>query len=161
LQYKKYTATDARATSIAGGDPLESFTNRSYKNKSSTASNTTDLDMVTDAYAKMKGKPVIVSVMMNNPTVFAEFESKANALIVQFGVQDQALLDILTGVAEPSALLPLQMPADMHAVETQAEDLPLDMKCFRDTEGHVYDFGFGMNWSGVIKDARTAKYGRR
>jgi beta-glucosidase len=161
LQYKKYTATDARATSIAGGDPLESFTNRSYKNKSSTAINTTDLDMVTDAYAKMKGKPVIVSVMMNNPTVFAEFESKANALLVQFGVQDQALLDILTGVSEPSALLPLQMPADMHAVETQAEDLPLDMKCFRDTEGHVYDFGFGMNWSGVIKDARTDKYGRR
>ena len=161
LQYKTYTATDARATSIAGGDPLESFTNRSYKNKSSTAINTTDLDMVTDAYSKMKGKPVIVSVMMNNPTVFAEFESKANALLVQFGVQDQALLDILTGASEPTALLPLQMPADMHAVETQAEDLPLDMKCFRDTEGHVYDFGFGMNWNGVIKDARTNKYGRR
>ena len=103
LQYKTYTATDARATSIAGGDPLESFTNRSYKNKSSTAINTTDLDMVTDTYAKMKGKPVIVSVMMNNPTVFAEFEDKANALLVQFGVQDQALLDILTGVNEPSA----------------------------------------------------------
>jgi beta-glucosidase len=50
------------------------------------------------------------------------------------------------------------MPADMHTVETQAEDLPLDMKCFRDTDGHVYDFGFGMNWSGVIKDARTTKY---
>ena len=160
LQYKAYTATDARATSVAGGDPLESFTNRSYKNKSSTAINTTDLDMVTGAYAKMKGKPVIVSVMMNNPTVFAEFESKADALLVQFGVQDQALLDILTGVNEPSALLPLQMPADMHTVETQAEDMPLDMKCFRDTEGHVYDFGFGMNWSGVIKDARTAKYSR-
>jgi beta-glucosidase len=158
LQYKTYTATDARATSIAGGDPLESFTNRSYKNKTSVAINTTDLDMVTNAYTKMKGKPVIVSVMMNNPTVFAEFEDKANALIVQFGVQDQALLDILTGVNEPSALLPLQMPVDMHTVETQAEDLPLDMKCFRDTEGHIYDFGFGMNWSGVINDGRTTKY---
>ncbi|HEY2350529.1 MAG TPA: glycoside hydrolase family 3 N-terminal domain-containing protein [Puia sp.] len=158
LQYRSYTAADARATSIAGGDPLESFTNRSYKNKTSVAINTTDLDMVLNTYTKMKGKPVIVSVMMNNPTVFAEFEDKANALLVQFGVQDQALLDILTGISEPSALLPLQMPADMHTVETQAEDLPLDMKCFRDADGHVYDFGFGMNWSGVIKDARTAKY---
>ncbi|HEY2649685.1 MAG TPA: glycoside hydrolase family 3 C-terminal domain-containing protein, partial [Puia sp.] len=158
LQYRSYTASDARATSIAGGDPLESFTNRSYKNKTSVAINTTDLDMVLNTYAKVKGKPVIVSVMMNNPTVFAEFEDKTNALLVQFGVQDQALLEILTGVSEPSALLPLQMPADMHTVETQAEDLPLDMKCFRDTEGHVYDFGFGMNWSGVIKDARTTKY---
>jgi len=158
LQYRSYTAVDARATSMAGGDPLESFTNRTYKNKTSVAINTTDLGMVTDTYAKMKGKPVIVSVMMNNPTVFAEFEDKANALLVQFGVQDQAMLDILTGASEPSALLPLQMPADMHTVETQAEDLPLDMKCFRDTEGHVYDFGFGLNWSGVIKDERTAKY---
>ena len=69
--------------------------------------------MVTDTYTKMKGKPVIVSVMMNNPTVFAEFEDKANALLIQFGVQDQALLDILTGINEPSALLPLQMPADV------------------------------------------------
>ena len=102
LQYKSYTATDARATSIAGGDPLETFTNRSYKNKTSTAINTTDLNMVTDTYAKMKGKPVIVSVMMNNPTVFSEFEDRTNALLVQFGVQDQALLDIITGVSEPS-----------------------------------------------------------
>ncbi len=158
LQYGPYTAVGARATSIAGGDPLESFTNRSYKNKMSTAINTSDLAMVSDTYAKMKGKPVIVSVMLNNPTVFGEFESKANALLVQFGVQDQAMLDILTGVSEPSALLPLQMPADMQAVESQAEDLPLDMKCYKDAEGHEYHFGFGMNWNGVINDARTAKY---
>jgi beta-glucosidase len=158
LQYKPYTATDARANSIAGGDPLETFTNRTYKNKTFTAINTSDLGMVTDTYAKMKGKPVIVSVMMNNPTVFGEFEDKASALVVQFGVQDQALLDILTGATEPSGLLPLQMPADMHTVETQAEDLPLDMKCYKDSQGHEYKFGFGMNWKGVIQDARTAKY---
>ncbi len=160
LQYNPYTAVDARAVSIAGGDPLEKFTNRSYKNKTSTAINTSDLAMVTDTYAKMKGKPVIVTVMMNNPTVFGEFEDKANALLVQFGVQDQAVLEILTGSREPSGLLPLQMPADMHEVEMQAEDLPLDMKCYKDTQGHVYEFGFGMNWKGVINDERITKYRR-
>ena len=160
LQYNPYTAVDARAVSIAGGDPLEKFTNRSYKNKTSTAINTSDLVMVTDTYAKMKGKPVIVTVMMNNPTVFGEFEDKANALLVQFGVQDQAVLEILTGSREPSGLLPLQMPADMHEVEMQAEDLPLDMKCYKDTQGHVYEFGFGMNWKGVINDERITKYRR-
>jgi beta-glucosidase len=158
LQYKAYTASDARAVSMAGGDPLEKFTNRSYKNKTSTAINTSDLAMVTDTYAKMKGKPVIVSIMMNNPTVFGEFEDQANALLVQFGVQDQVILEILTGSREPSGLLPLQMPADMHEVEIQAEDLPLDMKCYRDSQGHVYEFGFGMNWKGVINDERTIKY---
>ncbi len=158
LQYNPYTAADARAVSIAGGDPLEKFTNRSYKNKTSTAINTTDLAMVTDTYAKMKGKPVIVSVMMNNPTVFGEFEDKVNALVVHFGVQDQAMLEIITGSREPSGLLPLQMPADMHEVEMQAEDLPLDMKCYKDSQGNVYEFGFGMNWKGVINDERTVKY---
>jgi len=158
LQYKPYIAANARATSIAGGDPLEKFTNRSYKNKTSTAINTTDLNMVTETYTKMKGKPVIVSVMMNNPTVFGEFEKVANALLVQFGVQDQAILDLLTGAAEPSGLLPLQMPADMETVEQQAEDLPSDMKCYKDAQGNVYDFGFGLNWKGVINDVRTTKY---
>ncbi len=160
LQYGPYTATESRAVSIAGGDPLEKFTNRSYKGKTNTAINTTDLGMVNDAYTKMKGKPVIVSVTINNPTVFAEFEKQANALLVNFGVQDQALLDILTGAAEPTALLPLQMPANMAAVEKQLEDVPLDMACYKDEIGHVYDFGYGLNWKGVIHDERNKTYKR-
>jgi beta-glucosidase len=32
------------------------------------------------------------------------------------------------------------------------------MKPYKDAEGHVYDFGYGMNWSGVINDSRTTKY---
>lgn len=158
LQYGKYTAIHARDTSMAGGDPLEDFTNRSYKGKSVKAINISDLAMVTDTYAKMKGKPVIVSIDMSNPMVFSEFEKDANAILVNFGVQDQAILDILTGNREPSALLPLQMPVDMNTVEEQAEDLPLDMKCYQDSEGNSYDFGFGLNWSGVIQDGRTNIY---
>jgi len=90
--------------------------------------------------------------------VFLEFEKNANAIVVDFGVQGQATLDILTGNSEPSALLPLQMPADMHTVEKQFEDVSHDMKCYVDEQGNTYDFGFGLNWKGVINDARTAKY---
>jgi beta-glucosidase len=161
LQYKTYTATEARNPSIAGGDKFENFTNRSYKGKSVTAVNTTDLGMVTDTYTKMKGKPVIVSVDISNPMVFAEFEKQANAIVANFGVQGQAILDIITGAAEPSGLLPLQMPANMQTVETQKEDVPHDMRCYKDAEGHVYDFGYGLNWKGVIKDARVAKYKKK
>lgn len=161
LQYNTYTAKSARSTSLAGGDPLESFTNRTYKDKSVKAINSTDLGMVNDTYAKMKGKPVIVSVNMSNPAVFSEFEKNANSLLVNFNVQDQAILDILTGASEPSGLLPLQMPADMETVEQQFEDVPHDMKCYVDAEGNTYDFGFGLNWKGIINDARTAKYKTR
>ena len=161
LQYGEYTAADARDASIAGGDKFESFTNRSYKGKSVKAINISDLSMVTDTYAKMKGKPVIVSINVSNPMVFSEFEKDANAILINFGVQDQAILDILTGNAEPSALLPLQMPANMETVEKQKEDLPHDMKCYKDSEGHVYDFGYGLNWKGVVKDSRTEKYNKK
>jgi beta-glucosidase len=158
LQYGRYTAETARKTSLAGGDPLENFTNRSYRGKSEISTNVTDLAMVNDTYAKMKGKPVIVSVNLSNPMVFAELEKQASAIIADFGVQGQASLDILTGKAQPSALLPLQMPADMNTVEAQYEDVPHDMKVYVDSEGHAYDFGYGLNWKGIIKDTRTAKY---
>ncbi|MBN8575591.1 MAG: glycoside hydrolase family 3 C-terminal domain-containing protein [Cytophagales bacterium] len=158
LQYNQYTATTARATSLAGGDPLEKITNRSYKNKKNKAINYTDLLMVTDTYKKMKGKPVIVVINLNTPMIVAEFEKQANALLVHFGVQDQALLDLLTGAAEPSALLPFQMPATMQTVEQQAEDVPHDLECYVDELGNKYDFAFGLNWKGVIADDRVKRY---
>jgi len=159
LQYGPYTATHARATSLAGGDPLETFTNRSYRGKTVTASNVADLQAVLDARAAMNGKPVIVVLNMSRPTVVAEFEPSASAILVSFGVQDQAVLDILTGAAEPSGLLPFQMPASMQTVEEQYEDTPHDMQPYVDALGNAYDFAFGLNWAGVINDGRTATYG--
>lgn len=158
LQYEPYTAVKARRTSIAGGDPHEAFTNRSYANKTVTTGNVKDKDLVLKTKKAMNGKPVIVIVRTKNPFVVKEFEGDADAILLNFGVQDQTILDIVSGAAEPSALLPMQMPKDMDAVETQWEDVPHDMAVYVDSEGNAYDFGFGLNWKGVIKDERTAKY---
>ena len=76
------------------------------------------------------------------------------------GVMDQAVIEILSGT-EPSGLLPLQMPASMETVEAQAEDVPHDMKVHVDSEGNAYDFAFGLNWKGVISDARVERYKRK
>jgi beta-glucosidase len=73
-------------------------------------------------------------------------------------VQDEALMEIISGKSEPSALLPFQMPADMTTVEKQFEDVPRDMTPFTDKTGNVYDFAFGLNWKGVIADERINKY---
>ena len=70
---------------------------------------------------------------------------------------DQAVMDVLSGV-EPSGLLPVQMPADMETVEQQLEDVSHDMKVHMDSEGNAYDFGYGLNWKGVIKDKRVTHY---
>ncbi len=158
LQYGPYKAEFARETSIAGGSPFETFTNRTYKGKSVTASNIQDMKTVNETKAKMGKKPVIVVVKASNPMVFSEIEKSADAILVQMGVQSQAILDIVSGAFEPSALLPFQMPADMKTVEEQKEDVPRDMKCYTDTDGNTYDFAFGLNWSGVINDAQVKKY---
>ena len=159
LQYGPYTADDAREKSIAAGDPVEpGIINRSYKGKTIMASNASDLKTLMDTKAAMNGKPVIVSMALSKPAIVAEFEKDVNAIVVNFGIQDQAVLDMLTGAAEPSGLLPVQMPLNMKTVEEQFEDTPHDMEVYKDAEGNFYDFGFGLNWKGVINDARTARY---
>ena len=158
LQYDDYKAVDARSVSIAGGDPMEKFTNRSYKGKTVKAYNRDDMLMVSETKRAMGEKPVIVILETGRPVVLSEIEPKADAILVSFNVQHQALLDIISGKNEPSALLPMQMPADMKTVEEQNEDVPRDMRCYQDAEGNTYDFAFGLNWQGVIKDERVKNY---
>ena len=160
LQYLPYTATSARETSLAGGDPKEPFTNRSYKGKTVTTDNVDDLNGVIAARKAMGDKPVIVVIAATRPFVPAEFEPYADAILVCFGAQNQAVLDLISGAAEPSGLLPMQLPADMRTVEEQCEDTPHDMRCHVDADGNRYDFAFGLNWKGVIDDARTRKYSK-
>ena len=159
LQYSDYTAEHAREVSIAGGDRLEPFTNRSYKGKSVKTANKGDLQRVIDTKKAMGDKPVITVVNTGRPLV-PEFEPYSDAILVSFGCQNQAILELVSGNVEPSALLPMQLPADMKTVEEQCEDLPYDMDCYVDADGNAYDFAFGLNWTGRISDARTEKYGR-
>ena len=158
LQYDDYKAVDARSVSIAGGDPMEKFTNRSYKGKTVKAYNRDDMLMVSETKRAMGEKPVIVILETGRPVVLSEIEPKADAILVSFNVQHQTLLDIISGKNEPSALLPMQMPADMKTVEEQNEDVPRDMRCYQDADGNTYDFAFGLNWQGVIKDERVKNY---
>lgn len=160
LQYRTYKATEARQQSIAAGDPVvdPTITNRSYLNKTSTASNTMDLQTVLNTREMMGDKPVIVVANITRPMVFNEFEHKVDGIIARFGVTEQPVLDVVSGKYEPSGLLPMQMPANMSTVERQNEDVPYDMECHQDTEGNVYNFAFGLNWSGPINDERVANY---
>ena len=160
LQLKDYTAVDARLHSLAAGDPVIDSTikDRSYIGKTSKSNSYPDLNTILDTKKAMNGKPVVISVALTNPMVFGEFEKEADAIIGEFGVQVEAQMDIITGKVEPSGLLPMQMPLNMTVVEKQKEDVPHDMATYKDSQGHLYNFGYGLNWKGVIKDGRTIKY---
>lgn len=170
LQYGDYTAdsSSVRDVSIAGNmvtTEVESpygmvsqqeQENRSYYGESISTTNASDLQMILDTAAKVP--QVVVAVNASSSMVFSEFESEVDSILVGFGIDNDKFLSIAAGKNEPSGLLPIQMPANMETVEAQFEDMPRDMECHVDASGNTYDFGFGLNWSGVISDARTAKY---
>lgn len=169
LQYRPYTADgeQVRKTSVSG-DILSDGTkeNRSYYGKTSIIGNEYDLDTFLNTVKAVKeaeaaaGKeiPVIVAMKAKNPVIMSEFEEQADAILVGFSVSDQALFDIILGKQEPKGLLPLQFPKDMDTVEAQYEDTAHDMEAYTDSQGNRYDFAYGLNYSGVIQDARTEKY---
>ena len=154
LQYRPYVATEAREHSIAGGDFREEFVDRGYKNKSNVPYNAADLDLILDARVVVGDKPVIVVLRMHNPTVVSEFEPISDAILVDFGVQQDAILDVLFGAYEPQGRLPIIMPKNMETVEKHCEDVFDDIEAYVDSEGHTYGFGYGMNYSEVIKNSK-------
>lgn len=159
LQYGDYTAIHARTTSIAGGDPKEKTSNRSYKGKTIRTENAGDIDLIRETREAIgEDKPLIIILPCTKPVIMAEFEKYADAILVSFGVQPQAYLEIISGKYEPTGLLPVQFPADMITVENQFEDTPRDMVPYIDECGNSYDFAFGLNWKGIINDERVNRY---
>nr|WP_241810532.1 glycoside hydrolase family 3 C-terminal domain-containing protein [Latilactobacillus curvatus] len=124
--------------------------NRTYKDKTIDTLNESDLDLVIETKKQMGVKPVIVVADAANPFVIAELDPYLDTLMVTFGVSDEAIFEIIVGNAIPSGLLPIQFPKDMEDVEQQMEDVSYDMKCFTDEVGNKYDFGFGLNFEGLL-----------
>ena len=171
LQYGEYTANGifVPQTSLGGDQQLVEVQdtygaqqvltteNRSYYGNTAKISNADELDKID--YITSVCENVVVVISASNPMIFSEFESKVDAILMQFGgVNDEALCEVIGGKYNPKGLLPLQMPANMDTVEMQYSDVPRDMECHVDSEGNTYDFAFGMDWNGVINDERVEKY---
>ena len=164
LQYRPYTADDARDPSIGGFVVDGEKENRSYKGKSTTASNESDLDMVIAVREALPEDAKLICIVdAGKPMVFSELEPYCDVILLSYTMQSTtagaAYANIIAGKVEPSAVLPFQQPKDMHTVEANDEDVPRDLDCYVDSEGNTYDFCFGLNWSGKIDDERTQQYG--
>ena len=96
-----------------------------------------DWAVIQQASAKV---PTIVTVYLDRPAILTQVKAKASAILGNFGVSDEALLDVVTGRAKPEGKLPFELPSSMAEVEAQAGDLP------HDTKHPLYAFGFGMSY---------------
>jgi len=146
LQYRPYTAEAAREHSIARGDYREKDCDRSYRGKTNTPYNASDLDNLLSAREAMGDKPVFAVLQLHNPCVLGEFEPVTDGILAHFGVENKVLMEILSGEAAPTGRLPLIMPKDMETVEKHCEDIFDDLDVYQDACGNRYDYGFGLHY---------------
>jgi hypothetical protein len=109
--------------------------------------------------AKASGKKIVFALTLTNPMVLEDIEPYVDAILVDFESQKSAVLDMIVGETKngapgsdpvpvrPQGLLPMQMPKDMQTVEAQYEDVPRDMTSYIDSEGKIWDFGFGLSYN--------------
>lgn len=185
LQYEEYTADSefVRRESISGDlvmkeiESVYGTVKQEGKENRSYYGNTAARPRTYGSYETLKfvsGEvssdcKVIVSMeLTHGAMVWSEVEPLADVILVRYKdgalfvgnseVGADVIMGIIVGDVEPGGLLPVQQPASMEAVEAQLEDVPRDTKCYVDANGNTYDFAFGLNWAGVIQDARTEKY---
>ena len=82
--------------------------------------------------------PTVVGLYLDRAAVVPEIAGAAAALVVDYGAEDAALLDVLVGDAQPLGRLPFDLPSSMAAVEASAPDLPFD------TVDPLFRFGHGL-----------------
>ena len=179
LQFEEYTA-DTAHEAIANGTEIVEISDgyygsttqevkedRSYTGQSvGQADNYVDYELlqyVKNTVSEDCKTIVVMGMSSVGCMVWSEVEPLADAILMYYNGMSsvygqESIANIVTGHTEPSALLPMQQPASMEAVEAQQEDVPRDVECYVDSDGNTYDFAFGLNWSGVIDDERVATY---
>lgn len=178
-QWGPYTKTVGREVSIGGywfhadgtavnayeipnpaaGDYKENMSNIGYTTAGTTnaANMQSVLDVLLDTKAAIGDKPVILLLNYRNAVCPAEVEPYADAILAGCWATEEAFMNLATGVYEPTALSAITFPRSMDLIEMSAEDVP-DTTPYVDSDGNVYQFGFGLNYSGRIVDERTEKY---
>ncbi|WP_052460727.1 glycoside hydrolase family 3 protein [Microbacterium gorillae] len=68
--------------------------------------------------------PMIIVVDLDRPGILTPFVGMAAAIVVCFGVSDNALVAALTGAEVPRGRLPIDIPRDMESVRRSAPDAP-------------------------------------
>lgn len=96
-----------------------------------------DFQAIQAAAAKV---PTIVTVYLDRPAILTNVADSAAALIGDFGASDEAILNVVTGRAQPEGKLPFELPPSMAAVAAQKPDVPHDSKA------PLYRYGFGLRY---------------
>ncbi|MER7928671.1 glycoside hydrolase family 3 N-terminal domain-containing protein [Streptomyces sp. NPDC096057] len=84
--------------------------------------------------------PTIVAIHMERPAVIPEIADRSAALLASFGADDDALLDVVFGRAQPEGRLPVQLPRSMEEVAAGRPDVP------QESPDPLFPFGHGLRY---------------
>lgn len=83
-------------------------------------------DAAYDALLKCGKTPVVMTVYLDRPAILTAVKDKVAALYADFGINDDALLDVFSGKTKAGGHLPFELPSSMKAVAVQKSDVPHD-----------------------------------
>ncbi|RIJ54513.1 glycoside hydrolase family 3 protein, partial [Clavibacter phaseoli] len=72
------------------------------------------------------GARTIAVPQLTRPLILGNVVEHSDAVLASYGVSDEALLNVITGAAEPEGRLPFELPSTMDAVGAQLYDVPND-----------------------------------
>lgn len=98
-------------------------------------------EVVAHVEAVAAAVPTVVDVFLDRPAILEPIVEAAHAVVANWGASPAALLDVLTGGAEPKGRLPFDIPRSMAAVEASRPDVPFD------TADPLFRFGHGLTLS--------------
>jgi beta-glucosidase len=83
-------------------------------------------DVLDHVRAVAAAVPTVVDVFADQPAILEPIVDVAAAVTLNRGASHEALLDVLTGAAQPQGRLPFDLPRSMAAVAASRPDVPLD-----------------------------------
>jgi beta-glucosidase len=87
------------------------------------------------------GVATIAVPNLARPLVLGNVLENSDAVLANYGVSDEALLNVISGDASPGGKLPFELPSSIAEVEAQYEDVP------NDTATPLFDYGFGLSYA--------------
>ncbi|MBV9444220.1 MAG: hypothetical protein JO217_16170 [Acidobacteriaceae bacterium] len=104
-----------------------------------------------DALLKCGKTPAVMTVYLDRPAILTDVKDKAAVLYADFGISDDALLDVLAGKTKAAGHLPFELPSSMEAVAAQKSDVP------HDSARPLYPYGYALkapsDFSAVVEDS--------
>jgi len=110
------------------------FGSRQHEGRLDFRDGDADYEQVKLATARV---PTVATVYLDRPAILTNVRDKVKGLIGNFGADDAALLDVVTGRAAAQGRLPFELPSSMADVEAQSPGRP------HDTRHPLYPIGAG------------------